>query len=111
MGRADSADVAAYFSSLRENPTAVATLEDLLGFTKADPREQYPAVDVRRWERCLDPSVPVKGSAAYQRLLDADRYAGSDATILGALEAHACDALVLPSRPTDLAASPASLAG
>lgn len=99
------ADIAEYFGRLEKNPQGIKSLEDLQRFTQSNDRECYPDRDTARWDRALDPSTPVKGSAEYKKLLDANVYAGSHATILGALEATRCEALVVPSNLGALAAS------
>ena len=90
---------------LKKNPQGIKSLEELRRFTQNDPREAYPDRDCARWDRCLDPISPIKGSTAYYELLERNRYVGSDATILGALDQHSCDALVVPSNLSAVAAS------
>ncbi|KAI9797685.1 MAG: hypothetical protein M1833_005346 [Piccolia ochrophora] len=85
-----------YFSKLVENPNNITSLSDLVAYTRADPREEYPARNTRKWDgalrRGIDNTSP-EAWAAYQVNL----FLGGPGGVLGALEKDDLDALILPT--------------
>ncbi|KAK6331147.1 hypothetical protein TWF696_003216 [Orbilia brochopaga] len=105
-------NVKQYFDQLTYNPNNLHSLKDLIDFTMADPREDYPDRNVNTWisannQPCEDNSCAYAWNA-YQ----ADVYLGGIGGILGALESAGgeggLDALIMP---TDFAAGIAAIAG
>jgi amidase len=83
-----------YLSRLRKNPQHIHTLKDLITFTKAHPREDYPQRNVAVLERALetDPNAPL-----YQRMLEKDTWYAGEGGIPGALARNALNLLLAPA--------------
>ena len=91
-------NLATYLSSLRTNPTGVQTLADVRAFTQAHPHEGWPARDTALWDDALFEqrwnNTDPRFWAAYQT--NVQLYGGSGG-LLGTLDAHGLDAVVLPT--------------
>ncbi|KAF7585840.1 hypothetical protein BBP40_010038 [Aspergillus hancockii] len=95
--RADFAsEIAQFFSKLLQNPNNIHTLESLREFTRNHPSERYPERNTANWdvaiERQLSNTCP-----EYETLRKENHFLGGEGGILGALERHSLDAIVLPT--------------
>jgi amidase len=84
-----------WLKHLVENPNNVHTLEDIMRFTKSDPRECYPERDIQRWEWIQE--GPEYGSTEYRESLDKMYRLASDQGLLEAMEKHKLDVIVHPT--------------
>ncbi|CAO1599149.1 hypothetical protein XANCAGTX0491_002891 [Xanthoria calcicola] len=88
--------LANYLASLSTNPTNIHSLSDLSRFTKADPREEHPDRDTYVWDRQLGrnlTSTSLESFMAYQ----ANLRMGGEEGVIGALDRHKLDALIMPT--------------
>ncbi|CAL8574531.1 hypothetical protein XPA_000488 [Xanthoria parietina] len=88
--------LANYLASLSTNPNDIHSLSDLSRFTKADPREEYPDRDTYVWDRQLGrnlTSTSLESFMAYQ----ANLRMGGEEGVIGALDRHKLDALIMPT--------------
>ncbi|KAH9879624.1 hypothetical protein IAQ61_001443 [Plenodomus lingam] len=89
-------NLASYLAQLTHNPNTIHTLADLTAFTKTTPVEQFPSRDTAIFDTSLSlnfTNIDPEFYAAYQYNL----YLGGQGGLLGALETHHLDAVVLPS--------------
>lgn len=85
-----------YLSQLLANPNNVRSLSDIARFTKSDPLEQYPDRDTYVWDRQLGRNITnasPESWAAYQ----ANLFMGGELGVVGALDRHKLDALIMPT--------------
>ncbi|KAL8739166.1 MAG: hypothetical protein Q9181_000195 [Wetmoreana brouardii] len=85
-----------YLSILLTNPNNVHNLQDVVHFTKADPREEHPDRDTYVWDRQLSRNISDSSPeswAAYESNL----LMGGEQGIIGALDRHKLDALIMPT--------------
>jgi amidase len=73
------------------------TLEDIINCTKSDPREMYPARDIRAWEGCLKPGIPTPDSAEVFKAHQYVRHSTGRDGIFAAMDAQNLDALIMPT--------------
>lgn len=88
--------LANYLGSLSTNPNNIHSLSDLTRFTKADPREEHPDRDTYVWDRQLGrnlTSTSLESFMAYQ----ANLRMGGEEGVIGALDRHKLDALIMPT--------------
>ena len=90
------AGLADYFSHLVTNPYNLKGLRDVVTFTKSDPREDYPDRDVYVWERELTRNITNESPESWQAY-QANLEMGGPQGVLGALDNHDLDALVMPT--------------
>ena len=90
------AGIANYFNSLAFNPNNIHSLPDLIKFIENFAAEDYPDRNVNTWLAAVAFNLTT-ASPAYLQARANDLIAGSDATILGALEKYDLDALIMPS--------------
>ncbi|KAG2136071.1 amidase signature domain-containing protein [Suillus bovinus] len=90
------ADVANYFNEMTTNPNRITNLQELMNFTETYPPEDYPDRNIATWVGAASLNITM-GDADYYTALLKQYYYGSNATILGALEAYDLDALIIPS--------------
>jgi amidase len=89
-------DIQNYLEALEVNPNNITSLEDLREFTRAYPSEEYPERDTARWDAVLEQgwnNTSPEFWPAYQQLLNYS----SEGGLLGALERHGLDAIILPT--------------
>lgn len=89
-------DLAAYFAELTYNPYDLHTVEDLVNFTRNDPREDFPDRDMGAWEAALDlgfNSSDVRAYTALQNDLQLDEEGG----VTGVVEKLGLSALIIPT--------------
>jgi amidase len=101
------AEMIDYFHSLTYNPNNISTFDELVNFTTSDPREVYPDRDIARWVSAQALNL-TKSSPRYLYERYNDLVAGSNSTILGALEKYDLDVLIMPS---SFSAGVAAIAG
>jgi amidase len=89
-------DMKAYLDTLQTNPNDIHSLEDIIEFTKTHPEEDYPAKGVGNFEWTRKETTEV-GDSVYNDIIKQERYYGGEAGILGALEEHKVDVLVVPT--------------
>lgn len=85
-----------YLSQLLSNPNNVRSLSDIARFTKSYPLEQYPDRDTYVWDRQLGrniTNVSPESWAAYQ----ANLFMAGELGVVGALDRHKLDALIMPT--------------
>ncbi|KAL8952820.1 MAG: hypothetical protein Q9222_001292 [Ikaeria aurantiellina] len=90
------AGLADYLSMLSVNPNNVHGLSDIASFTKLHPREEYPDRDTYVWDRQLSRNVTNSSPeswAAYR----ANLLMGGEHGVIGALDRHKLDALIMPT--------------
>ena len=85
-----------YLSELATNPENVNNLEDLINFSKSDPREEWPDRNIGVWERALNRSITTSSSESYTAY-EANRRMAEEDGITGALDSYGLDALVMPT--------------
>lgn len=85
-----------YLSQLTTNPNGIHSLSDLARFTKSYPHEQYPDRDTYVWDRQLSRNITSDSPeswTAYQ----ANLFMGGELGVVGALDRHKLDALIMPT--------------
>ncbi|KAL8735951.1 MAG: hypothetical protein Q9166_000513 [cf. Caloplaca sp. 2 TL-2023] len=88
--------LANYLASLSTNPNNIHSLSDLAHFTKAHPREEHPDRDTYVWDRQLGRNITsssMESFMAYQ----ANLRMGDEEGVVGALNRHKLDALIMPT--------------
>ncbi|KAK4141225.1 amidase [Dichotomopilus funicola] len=76
-------DIGRYLKTLKINPHNIQSAEDIIGFTKTSPEEEYPERDI--------------GKFLWTQAEGIDRFYCGEGGILGAMEKHNLDVLVIPS--------------
>lgn len=85
-----------YLGSLNYNPRNVTSLSDIRQFTKSFPLEDYPDRTVDAWDQALLQgwnNADLRFWPAYEQNL----YYGKEGGLLGAIERHSLDAVILPA--------------
>ncbi|KAL8868674.1 MAG: hypothetical protein Q9174_004835, partial [Haloplaca sp. 1 TL-2023] len=88
--------LADYLSSLSANPNQIHSLHDIAHFTKAHSGEEFPDRDTYVWDRQLGRNLTSSSAeswAAYQ----ANLLMGGENGVVGALDRHKLDALIMPT--------------
>lgn len=98
-----------YFKSLKSNPNNVHSLADIRHFTQiVQPHlEEFPSRDTGMWDLILSTGLN-NSSPAYWTMYQQVLQLGGEGGIIGALERHNLDAVLLP---TSLAVSIPSMVG
>ncbi|KAL2868993.1 amidase signature enzyme [Aspergillus lucknowensis] len=89
-------DLAAYFAELTENPNDLHSVEDLVEFTRSEPREDWPDRDIGGWLGALElgfNSSDVRAFEAREKLLALDR----DGGVTGIINKLNLSAVILPT--------------
>jgi amidase len=89
-------DLPNYLKNLEWNPNGITDLKSLRDFVRAHPQENFPIRDTQSWDSVLEKDVNISSDefkAWYARNL----YLGGEGGVLGALERHNLDAVVLPT--------------
>lgn len=100
-------DIAKYLAGLKTNPNDLHDLADIRRFTQNFPSEDYPDRDTGIWDSALAANI-TNTSPAFWPLYQQNLYFGGEGGVLGALERHNLDAVILP---TSFAASIPALVG
>jgi amidase len=83
-----------YLKSLETNPNNLHTLQDLIDYTKTQDEEDYPAHNVAQFETAQTIDT---NSQEYKDVAAREEYIAGDGGIIGALERHEVDVLVVPT--------------
>jgi amidase len=92
-----------YLDKLVYNPNNITSLAALRAFTQSSPLEDYPERDTATWDQALENwnNTDPHFWPAYLQYL----YFGEEGGLLGAIQRHGLDAVVLPAKyATDWAA-------
>ena len=89
-------DLSGYFSKLEQNPNNIHNIKDLRDFTRKYPAEEYPSRNTRVWDLAIEGKINNTSPEWWPQYLQ-NLYVGGEGGILGALERHNLDAVVLPS--------------
>ncbi|KAI4146077.1 MAG: hypothetical protein LQ341_002184 [Variospora aurantia] len=85
-----------YLSQLATNPNDIHALSDIARFTRFHGQEHYPDRDTYVWDRQLGRNITHESSeswTAYQ----ANLFMGGEQGVVGALDRHKLDALIMPT--------------
>ncbi|KAL8968447.1 MAG: hypothetical protein Q9197_004878 [Variospora fuerteventurae] len=85
-----------YLSQLATNPNDIHALSDIARFTRFHGQENYPDRDTYVWDRQLGRNITHESSeswTAYQ----ANLFMGGEQGVVGALDRHKLDALIMPT--------------
>ncbi|KAL8721827.1 MAG: hypothetical protein Q9225_001582 [Loekoesia sp. 1 TL-2023] len=85
-----------YLSQLVTNPNDIHGLSDLARFTRSHPYEQYPDRDAYVWDRQLSRNI-TNSSPESWAAFQANVFMGGEQGVVGALDRHKLDALVMPT--------------
>jgi amidase len=95
--RADFVSNAAqFFANLEHNPQRIHSVADLRDFTRNCAGEEYPQRNVQSWDMALDQGLSNQ-SPRFQQDYQENMFLGGEGGILGALECHNLDAIILPT--------------
>ncbi|KAL8941352.1 MAG: hypothetical protein Q9216_002291 [Gyalolechia sp. 2 TL-2023] len=97
-----------YLASLDCNPDNLRDLDDVVRYIESHETEDFPRYSVDTLRKMAASPYTVN-SQEYQDALKTRLYMGAEGGVLGALEEHNCDVLVLPTdsdNPTNLAGFP-----
>jgi amidase len=96
--RADFAsNIVQFFSKLTHNPNNIDSIESLRDFTWTHPLEDYPAKNTANWDVAIERKWNNNTCPDFKDLYQENIYFGGEGGILGALERHNLDAIVLPT--------------
>ncbi|KAI1177400.1 amidase signature domain-containing protein [Nemania sp. FL0916] len=96
--RADFAsDLVAFLQQLEHNPNKIDGVASLRAFTRHHPAEDYPARNTATWDTILEGGLGDLTRAEFDAVYQHNLYLGGEGGVLGALERHRLDAIVLPS--------------
>jgi len=90
-------DLAHYLSQLTVNPNNITNLADLARFTETFPAEDYPDRNIAEWQTALALGFDNTSPQAFNAR-QADEFLGGEGGVLGALDAHHLDALIIPTQ-------------
>lgn len=85
-----------YFSLLETNPQNIYSLKDVADFSRAEPHEEFPGRDTYVWDRQLTRNITNTSPEAWSAY-QANLFMGGEQGVLGALDAHNLDALIMPT--------------
>ncbi|KAL8798816.1 MAG: hypothetical protein Q9182_006360 [Xanthomendoza sp. 2 TL-2023] len=88
--------LAKYLESLSMNPNNIHSLSDIAQFTRGDPREEHPDRDTYVWDRQLARNISSSSLESYMAY-QANLRMGGEEGVIGALDRHKLDALVMPT--------------
>lgn len=86
-----------YLSKLHTNPNEICDIHDLREWTKTHRSEEYPTRDTAVWDYAIESNISL-GTAKFDALYEENMFLGGEGGILGALERHSLDAVILPSK-------------
>jgi amidase len=89
-------DLPNYLKNLEWNPNGVTDLKSLRDFVRAHPQESFPTRDTHSWDSVLEKNVDIS-SDEFKTWYARNLYLGGEGGVLGALERHNLDAIVLPT--------------
>lgn len=91
-----AAGLSDYLSLLEANPQNIHGLQDVADFSRAEPREEFPNRDTYVWDRLLTRNITSTSPEAWSAYQANLRW-GGEGGVLGALDAHNLDALIMPT--------------
>ena len=89
-------NLAQYLSKLERNPRNIQSIEDLRDFTWKFPEEDYPSRNTRNWDTAIEQKMN-NTCPEFWPIYQENLYLGGEGGILGALERHGLDAVVIPT--------------
>jgi amidase len=93
-------NLASYLDKLVENPHNVKSLADIRRFTQTTEPvlEEFPSRNTLTWDAALDPQTGFNNTdPRFFPFLQENLFLGGEGTLIGALERHDLDAIILPS--------------
>ncbi|KAF2702951.1 amidase signature enzyme [Pleomassaria siparia CBS 279.74] len=90
-------NLAQYLEKLHHNPQNIHNIHDLRTWTQNCPKEGYPRRDTAVWDGAIEEGMS-QDSLEFSTVVEENEYLGGEGGILGALERHELDAIVLPSK-------------
>jgi amidase len=95
--RADFAsNIVQFLGQLDYNPNRINSLESLRAFTQNHPAEDYPSRNTANWDVAIDQHLDNK-CPEFEHMYQRNLFLGGEGGILGALDRHNLDAVVLPT--------------
>jgi len=95
--RADFAsNIVRFFGQLEYNPNNINSIESLREFTQNHPAEDYPSRNTANWDVAIEQQLNNK-CPEFEHMYQQNLFLGGEGGILGALERHNLDAIVLPT--------------
>ncbi|KAL9599742.1 MAG: hypothetical protein Q9219_003625 [cf. Caloplaca sp. 3 TL-2023] len=85
-----------YLSQLASNPNNILGLSDIARFTRAHTHEQFPDRDTYVWDRQLGRNI-TSHSAESWAAFQSNLLMGGEQGVVGALDRHKLDALIMPT--------------
>ena len=89
-------DIVKYLETLETNPNEIHSADDIINFTKKFPAEEYPARDIGKFLWTQAEGIDVENEK-YKHMVAEELFYGGRGGILGAMEEHKLDVLVVPS--------------
>lgn len=89
-------DIVRYLQTLETNPNNIKSAEDIIEFTKTFAAEEYPERDIGKFLWTQAEGVDVD-SDKYRDMVNQEQFYGGEGGILGAMEKHGLDLLMVPS--------------
>ncbi|KAI1157832.1 amidase [Nemania serpens] len=89
-------DIISYLEKLDTNPNKIRNAEDIIRFTKTYPGEDYPNKDIGKFLWTQAEGIDIN-SDKYKTMVEQELYFGGKGGILGAMDEHQLDVLVVPS--------------
>ncbi|KAI0099690.1 putative amidase [Nemania sp. FL0031] len=89
-------DIVNYLKTLATNPNGIHNAEDIIKFTKECLDEEYPAKDIGKFLWTQEEGIEVD-SVKYKEMVNQELHFGGEGGILGAIEKHSLDVIVVPS--------------
>ncbi|KAI1737184.1 putative amidase [Xylaria scruposa] len=89
-------DIVKYLETLKTNPNEIHSAEDIINFTKTFPLEDYPGKDIGKFMWTQEEGIDVD-SERYKAMVEQELYYGGEGGILGAMNKHKLDVLIIPS--------------
>lgn len=89
-------DVASYLEKLTYNPNNIRNLQDVIRWSQADPREEYPTRGTQAMENAWN-SLDNRECEEYKAALESVERLAHEGGVRGALQRDNLDALILPT--------------
>ncbi|KAM4057778.1 amidase [Hirsutella rhossiliensis] len=95
--RADFAtNISQYLSRLEKNPHNIHNIHDLCAFTRSHPKEEFPRRNTANWDTAIEAKMS-NTCPLFDAIYQENLFLGGEGGIIGALERHGLDAVILPS--------------
>lgn len=91
-----ASNISQFFKNLEHNPHQIRDLADLREFTRSCAAEEYPRRNTHSWDIALDQELHNQ-SPNFAKHSQENLLFGGEGGVLGALERHQLDAIVLPT--------------